>query len=76
MLANLLILTVFLVVGWFMATRIYLLINRKELNVRGAVYSKASTPVRYAITLACAVLGTLFCFGMATVMCMGIIQGW
>ena len=40
-----------------MASRVYLLIVKGELNVKGTVYSRGQTPVGYWFTLVCAILG-------------------
>jgi hypothetical protein len=62
-------------VGAFMITRVYLLIFRGELNVRGAVYSRASTPIQYWMTLVMALAGVVFTVGIAFIMAVGLTGG-
>ena len=62
-------------VGLFLGTRLFLLVTRGELNVKGAVYSKASTPILYWITFACAFVGMTMMIGIALVMGIGLLKG-
>lgn len=62
-------------VGAFMVTRVYLLIFRGELNVKGIVYSRASTPIQYWITTIMAIAGMTLTLGVALLMAWGLSQG-
>jgi hypothetical protein len=62
--------------GIFLCTRVYLLIVRRELNVKGAVYSLATTPFRYWSTLFFAVSGTAITACLALVTGVGLTVGW
>ncbi|MEO7688833.1 MAG: hypothetical protein ABIS51_06065 [Sphingomonas sp.] len=64
MVSGIFFLIIFAAVGCFMATRVYLLVTAGELNVKGRVYSRSETPGAYGVSLACAILGTIFCFVM------------
>lgn len=54
-----------LVVGGFLITRIYLLISKGELDVKGVIYSRHTTPIYYWIVLANAVVGVVMTFAIA-----------
>ena len=62
--------------GIFMCTRVYLLIVQRELNVKGAVYSLASTPFRYSSTLFFAATGTIMALCVALLIGVGLTVGW
>ena len=76
MLGNLLFLLVMTACGLFMASRVYLLVSRKKLNVEGVVYSWTETPFQYCLTLIFAVLGTAFTLGLALLAVRAIVEGW
>ena len=59
-----------------MATRVYLLVARGELNVKGFVYSRSSTPILYWIMTVIAVLGTALTLGIASILAWAFSQGW
>ena len=43
----------------FMANRLYVGLSRRELNVKGALYARGTTPIAYWLSMACAFLGLL-----------------
>ena len=59
-----------------MTTRVYLLVFRGELNVKGWVYSRVSTPIRYWITLLMAIIGTMLTLGIALILAFGFVEDW
>ena len=59
-----------------MTTRVYLLVVRGELNVKGWIYSRTSTPIHYWITLLMAIIGTTLTLGIALILAFGFLQGW
>ncbi|PBN42115.1 hypothetical protein [Sphingobium sp. D43FB] len=65
----------FAIVGCLMATRLYLLVTKGELNVKGVIYSKGETPVAYGATTIFASIGMLFSFLMAAIGIVTIFQG-
>ena len=72
MLSAIVLLVVSLGAGAFMCSRVYLLVVRRELNVKGAVYSLAETPFRYWTTLIFAVAGTIMTLGFAILAGVGL----
>ena len=60
MLISLLFLLFFVVFCGFMANRLYIGLSRGELNVKGQVYSRTSTPILYWLTMSFASIGLLF----------------
>lgn len=60
--------------GAFMCTRVYMLLVRGELNVKGALYSREATPVQYWLVFAMAIIGTTFALLMAVVIGVGLIE--
>ena len=58
--ANVLYLALFAACACFMASRVYLLIFKGELNVKGVLYTRKGTPFGYWFTMFCATLGTVF----------------
>lgn len=58
-----------------MATRLYLLVTKGELNVKGVTYSKGKTPIAYGATAIFASVGMLFSFLVAAIGIMTIFQG-
>lgn len=73
--ANLLYLILFAACTCFMASRVYLLISRGELNVKGAVYTRRGTRPGYWLTLFFASLGTAVCALITTALIFGIATG-
>lgn len=74
MIAAVLLFIVALAAGLFLLTRLYLLVARGQLNVKGAVYSRTSTPVLYWISFVCAVAGTILTVGIAVAMAIGLMN--
>ena len=74
MIATVLLFIVSLSAGLFLCTRLYLLAARGQLNVKGAVYSRASTPVLYWVTFACAFAGTILTLGIVVTMAIGLMN--
>lgn len=72
--SNILFTALFVVVGCFMASRVYAALTRGELNVKGSVYSKDGTPIAFTATTIFAILGTLFAFIMAAIGILAIIE--
>ena len=70
-----LLLTVSLVGGGFVASRVYLLISKGELNGKGADYSRRDTPIRYWIVLATAIIGTALMLFISGVLLLGFAAG-
>ncbi len=64
-----------LVAGGFLASRVYLLISKGELNVKGAVYSRRDTPLRYGLVLATAIIGAALMLFIAGVLLLGFAAG-
>lgn len=60
-----LLLVVALVAGGFLITRIYLLVSKGELAVKGVIYSRRTTPIYYWILLANVVVCTPIVFAIA-----------
>ncbi len=60
-----LLLVVALVAGGFLITRIYLLVSKGELDVKGVVYSRRTTPIYYWILLTNIVVCTPVVFAIA-----------
>jgi hypothetical protein len=58
--------------GAFMVTRVYLLIFRGELNVKGWVYSRTSTPIKYWIMTILAIVGMTLTLGVALLTAWGL----
>lgn len=53
------------VAGGFLITRIYLLVTKGELDVRGVIYSRRTTPIWYWILLTNLVVCTPVVFAIA-----------
>jgi hypothetical protein len=68
-------LTLFAACACFMASRVYLLVFKGELNVKGFVYTRAGTPFRYWSTLAFALISTAFCLLMMVAAIFWIVNG-
>lgn len=60
-----LLLAVTLVAGGFLITRIYLLVSTGELDVKGVIFSRRTTPIYYWIVLANVVVCTPIVFAIA-----------
>lgn len=48
----------------FLANRLYVGLSRRELNVKGALYSRTTTPIAYWISMSCALIGLLLTFSI------------
>lgn len=68
-----LLLVVALVAGGFLITRIYLLISKGELDVKGVIYSRCTTPIYYWIVLANSVVGTAIILAIAGFCVFGLL---
>ncbi len=73
--SNALYLVITSVVACFMVSRVYLLIAKGQLNVKGVVYSRQRTPISYWITLIFAIVGTALTLVLAVAGIFWIIQG-
>jgi hypothetical protein len=67
---------VFAVVAVFLATRLYLLIVKGELQVRGVLYSRRRTPIWYWIIMFNASFGMMMAAVMAFAMAYFLAVGW
>jgi hypothetical protein len=70
-----LLLIVCLVGGGFLVSRVYLLISRGRLDVKGVIYSRRETPVFYWITLTMAGFGALMTLLLAVVTIIALAFG-
>lgn len=59
------LLVVALVAGGFLITRIYLLVSKGELDVKGVIYSRRTSPIYYWILLTTVVACTPIIFAIA-----------
>ena len=57
----------------FLASRIYLLFTKGELNVKGVTYSKERTPIMYWITVINVTVGMLLCLFVAVILVFGVL---
>jgi uncharacterized membrane protein len=73
--ADVFYLIIFMAVGCFMASRVYLLLSQGELNVKGVRYSRRGTPTQYWVMFIMAVLGTVFAFAIAALGIAAIANG-
>lgn len=58
-----------------MATRLYLFIAKKRLNVKGVTYSRAETPVMYWVELVLTIIGATMILGIAALLAINF-AGW
>ena len=63
---------IFLLVMWsvaaFMANRLYVIVRYREINIKGAVYSRAETPIMYWIQMILIASMLVLIGGMALLM--------
>lgn len=70
-----LLLVVASVTGGFLITRIYLLVSKGELDVKGVIYSRRTTPTYYWILLTTIVVCTPLVFAIAG-FCVFVLAGF
>jgi hypothetical protein len=58
-----------------MASRVYLLIAKGRLNVKGIIYSREGTPILYWVELALAIVGATMILGIAGLWAYVMISG-
>ena len=75
MIFKILFLMLMLGCGGFVASRVYLLITKRSLNVKGITYSRTMTPVLYWVELALAITGAAMILGIAGLWAFGLAFG-
>ncbi|MDG2535131.1 hypothetical protein P6144_15835 [Sphingomonas sp. HITSZ_GF] len=60
-------------VAAFVANRLYVILRHREINVRGAVYSRADTPALYWAQLLLVVVALMLVGGIALAMTLGAV---
>ena len=71
MIANIALLLISWSVAAFLANRLYVIIKYRSITIKGAIYSKANTPVMYWVEMAIISIGFLLVGGIAIIMALG-----